>query len=120
MQIFDDIGGTVLANACGPCIGQWKRDDIDSGDVNSIVSSYNRNFSGRNDGNHQTLSFLTSPEIVTAMAIAGSLDFNPITDKLTAEDGSEFLLNPPEGDQLPENGFLFNLEGFIHLQKDRI
>ena len=113
MQVFDDIGGTVLANACGPCIGQWKRDDIDNGDVNSIVSSYNRNFSGRNDGNHQTLSFLTSPEIVTAMAIAGSLDFNPITDKLTAEDGSEFLLNPPEGDQLPENGFLFNLEGFI-------
>ena len=113
MQIFDDIGGTVLANACGPCIGQWKRDDIASGDVNSIVSSYNRNFSGRNDGNHQTLSFLTSPEIVTAMAIAGSLDFNPITDKLIAEDGSEFLLEPPEGDELPENGFEFNLEGFI-------
>ncbi len=113
MQIFDDIGGTVLANACGPCIGQWKRDDISSGDVNSIVSSYNRNFSGRNDGNHQTLSFLTSPEIVTAMAIAGTLDFNPITDKLVAEDGTEFLLEPPEGDQLPENGFEFTLTGHI-------
>ena len=113
MQIFDDIGGTVLANACGPCIGQWKRDDIKSGEVNSIVSSYNRNFSGRNDGNHQTLSFLTSPEIVTAMAIAGSLDFNPVTDKLVAEDGSEFLFKPPEGNELPENGFEFNLEGFI-------
>ena len=113
MQIFDDIGGTVLANACGPCIGQWKRDDIKSGEVNSIVSSYNRNFSGRNDGNHQTLSFLTSPEIVTAMAIAGSLDFNPVTDKLVAGDGSEFLFKPPEGDELPENGFEFNLEGFI-------
>ena len=118
MQIFDDIGGTVLANACGPCIGQWKRDDIKSGEVNSIVSSYNRNFSGRNDGNHQTLSFLTSPEIVTAMAIAGSLDFNPITDKLIAEDGSEFLLEPPEGDELPENGFEFNLEGFIPPPKE--
>ena len=94
MQIFDDIGGTVLANACGPCIGQWKRDDIKSGEVNSIVSSYNRNFSGRNDGNHQTLSFLTSPEIVTAMAIAGSLDFNPITDKLVNHSGKPYICFP--------------------------
>ena len=112
MQIFDDIGGTVLANACGPCIGQWQRDDIQSGEVNSIVSSYNRNFSGRNDGNHQTLSFLTSPEIVTAMAIAGTLDFNPIKDKLVTADGKEFSFEAPAGDQLPENGFEFNLEGF--------
>ena len=112
MQIFDDIGGTVLANACGPCIGQWQRDDIQSGEVNSIVSSYNRNFSGRNDGNHQTLSFLTSPEIVTAMAIAGTLDFNPIKDKLVTADGEEFSFKPPAGDQLPENGFEFNLAGF--------
>ena len=112
MQIFDDIGGTVLANACGPCIGQWQRDDIQSGEVNSIVSSYNRNFSGRNDGNHQTLSFLTSPEIVTAMAIAGTLDFNPLEDKLVSSDGVEFMFEAPHGDQLPENGFEFNLEGF--------
>jgi aconitate hydratase len=104
MQLLDDIGGTVLANACGPCIGQWKREDVSKGDVNSIVSSYNRNFSGRNDGNHQTLSFLTSPEIVTAMALAGSLDFNPQKDKLTAADGTEFSLEPPTGSELPTNG----------------
>ena len=113
MQLLDDIGGTVLANACGPCIGQWKREDISKGDVNSIVSSYNRNFSGRNDGNHQTLSFLTSPEIVTAMALAGSLDFNPQKDKLTAADGTEFSLEPPTGAELPSNGFESSLVGFI-------
>ena len=118
MQLFDDIGGTVLANACGPCIGQWQRDDIQSGDVNSIVSSYNRNFSGRNDGNHQTLSFLTSPEIVTAMAIAGTLDFNPLEDKLISSDGIEFMFEPPQGDQLPENGFEFNLDGFTPPNSD--
>ena len=113
MQLLDDIGGTVLANACGPCIGQWKREDITEGEVNSIVSSYNRNFSGRNDGNHQTLSFLTSPEIVTAMALAGSLDFNPQKDKLTAADGSEFSLEAPTGSELPSKGFESSLVGFI-------
>ena len=113
MQLLDDIGGTVLANACGPCIGQWKREDVSKGDVNSIVSSYNRNFSGRNDGNHQTLSFLTSPEIVTAMALAGSLDFNPQKDKLTAADGTEFSLKPPTGSELPANGFESSLVGFV-------
>ena len=113
MQLLDDIGGTVLANACGPCIGQWKREDITEGEVNSIVSSYNRNFSGRNDGNHQTLSFLTSPEIVTAMALAGSLDFNPQKDKLTAADGTEFSLKPPTGSELLANGFESSLVGFI-------
>ncbi|OIR22857.1 MAG: aconitate hydratase [Marine Group III euryarchaeote CG-Epi2] len=113
MQLLDDIGGTVLANACGPCIGQWKREDVSKGDVNSIVSSYNRNFSGRNDGNHQTLSFLTSPEIVTAMALAGSLDFNPQKDKLTAADGTEFSLEPPTGSELPANGFESSLVGFV-------
>ena len=113
MQLLDDIGGTVLANACGPCIGQWKREDITEGEVNSIVSSYNRNFSGRNDGNHQTLSFLTSPEIVTAMALAGSLDFNPQKDKLTAADGSEFSLEAPTGSELPSKGFESSLVGFV-------
>jgi aconitate hydratase len=113
MQLLDDIGGTVLANACGPCIGQWKREDVTKGDVNSIVSSYNRNFSGRNDGNHQTLSFLTSPEIVTAMALAGSLDFNPQKDKLTAADGSEFSLEAPTGSELPSKGFESSLVGFV-------
>jgi aconitate hydratase len=113
MQLLDDIGGTVLANACGPCIGQWKREDVTKGEVNSIVSSYNRNFSGRNDGNHQTLSFLTSPEIVTAMALAGSLDFNPQKDKLTAADGTEFSLKPPTGSELPSKGFESSLVGFV-------
>jgi aconitate hydratase len=113
MQLLDDIGGTVLANACGPCIGQWKREDITEGEVNSIVSSYNRNFSGRNDGNHQTLSFLTSPEIVTAMALAGTLDFNPQKDKLTAADGTEFSLKPPTGSELPSKGFESSLVGFV-------
>ncbi len=113
MQLLDDIGGTVLANACGPCIGQWKREDITEGEVNSIISSYNRNFSGRNDGNHQTLSFLTSPEIVTAMALAGTLDFNPQKDKLTAADGTEFSLEPPTGSELPAKGFESSLVGFV-------
>jgi aconitate hydratase len=113
MQLLDDIGGTVLANACGPCIGQWKREDITEGEVNSIVSSYNRNFSGRNDGNHQTLSFLTSPEVVTAMALAGTLDFNPQKDKLTAADGTEFSLKPPTGLELPSKGFESSLVGFV-------
>ena len=112
MQLLDDIGGVVLANACGPCIGQWKREDS-KGEVNSIVSSYNRNFSGRNDGNHETLSFLTSPEIVTAMALAGSLDFNPQKDKLTAADGSEFSLEAPTGSELPSKGFESSLVGFV-------
>ena len=120
MQLLDDIGGTVLANACGPCIGQWKREDVSKGDVNSIVSSYNRNFSGRNDGNHQTLSFLTSPEIVTAMALAGSLDFNPQKDKLTAADGTEFSLEPPTGSELPANGFESSLVGFVPPSEDNI
>ena len=113
MQLLEDIGGTVLANACGPCIGQWKREDVTKGEVNSIVSSYNRNFSGRNDGNHQTLSFLTSPEIVTAMALAGTLDFNPQKDKLTAADGTEFSLKPPTGSELPSKGFESSLVGFV-------
>ncbi len=113
MQLLEDIGGTVLANACGPCIGQWKREDVSKGEVNSIVSSYNRNFSGRNDGNHQTLSFLTSPEVVTAMALAGSLDFNPQKDKLIAADGTEFTLKPPTGSELPSKGFESSLVGFV-------
>jgi len=119
MQLLNDIGGTVLANACGPCIGQWKREDS-QGEVNSIVSSYNRNFSGRNDGNHETLSFLTSPEIVTAMALAGSLDFNPQKDKLTAADGTEFTLEPPTGSELPANGFESSLVGFVPPSEDSV
>lgn len=82
-----DIGGVVLANACGPCIGQWDRQDVKKGEKNTIVTSYNRNFTGRNDANPATHAFVTSPELVTAMAIAGELGFNPETDELIAADG---------------------------------
>jgi aconitate hydratase len=104
-KTFDDFGGMVLANACGPCIGQWDRQDIKKGDKNSIVTSYNRNFTGRNDANPQTHGFVTSPEIVVALSIAGDLRFNPLTDELTAADGSKFKLQPPTGDTLPSAGF---------------
>ncbi|XP_043281519.1 aconitate hydratase, mitochondrial [Venturia canescens] len=100
-----DFGGVVLANACGPCIGQWDRQDIKKGDKNTIVTSYNRNFTGRNDANPATHAFVTSPELVTALSIAGRLDFNPVTDKLKGSDGKEFKLDDPYGDELPSRGF---------------
>ncbi len=106
------IGGTVLANACGPCIGQWKRDDIQKGESNTIVSSFNRNFPARNDGNTATLSFIGSPEIVTALAFAGDLRFNPMTDSIT-RDGVTFKFEAPVADELPVNGFLPGFDGFI-------
>ena len=105
MKALQDIGATVLANACGPCIGQWQRDDIKKGDVNSILTSFNRNFSGRNDANHNTLAFMSSPEVVVALSLAGRLDFDPRRDTLTAEDGTEIKLEPPTGDELPSKGF---------------
>src|SRR5262249_56036533 len=89
------IGGLVLANACGPCIGQWKRPEELAGRPNSIVTSYNRNFPGRNDGQRTTMHFIASPEIVTALALAGRLSFNPLTDPLTGADGRSFRLQPP-------------------------
>ncbi|XP_012670043.1 aconitate hydratase, mitochondrial [Clupea harengus] len=104
-KILSDVGGVVLANACGPCIGQWDRKDIKKGEKNTIVTSYNRNFTGRNDANPATHAFVTSPEIVTAMAIAGRLDFNPETDFLTAANGEKFKLLPPTGDELPARDF---------------
>lgn len=104
-QILRNFGGMVLANACGPCIGQWKRDDVKKGEPNTIVTSYNRNFTGRNDGNPKTHAFVTSPELVTAMMIAGRLDFNPVTDTITAPDGTKFKLDSPFGDELPSKGF---------------
>jgi aconitate hydratase len=107
------IGGTVLANACGPCIGQWNRSDIQKGEKNSILTSYNRNFPRRNDGNPHTLAFIGSPEIVTAMALAGSMKFDPTRDSLTGADGKEFKLEPPTGDELPANGFIADEKGFI-------
>src|SRR5574341_1186100 len=113
MKTFEDMGGTVLANACGPCIGQWKRDDIKQGEKNSIISSFNRNFPARNDGNAETLSFLSSPEVVTAMAFAGTLDFNPVTGTLTTKDGTKIKFEPPVGEELPAKGFAKGEEGFI-------
>ena len=104
-QVLREFGGLVLANACGPCIGQWDRKDIKKGDKNTIVSSYNRNFTGRNDANPATHAFVTSPEMVTALSIAGRLDFNPLTDELTGSDGKKFKLSPPSGDELPARGF---------------
>jgi aconitate hydratase len=105
LQTFLDFGGLVLANACGPCIGQWDRRDIKKGEKNTIVSSYNRNFTGRNDSNPETHAFVTSPDLVTAFAIAGDLRFNPITDTLKDKDGKEFKLKEPHGDALPERGY---------------
>lgn len=105
LQTFEEFGGVVLANACGPCIGQWDRKDVKKGEANSILSSYNRNFTGRNDGNPATHSFVTSPDLTVALTIAGRLSFNPLTDKLKDKDGNEFLLSPPTGDSLPPAGF---------------
>ena len=105
LDTFKNFGGVVLANACGPCIGQWDRKDIKKGDKNTIVSSFNRNFTSRNDGNPDTHSFVASPEITTAFAIAGDLRFNPLTDKLKDKDGNEFMLKPPVGVGLPINGY---------------
>ncbi|PYN99083.1 MAG: aconitate hydratase [Candidatus Rokuibacteriota bacterium] len=112
MDTFAQIGGTVLANACGPCIGQWKRTDIGPNQSNTIVSSFNRNFPGRNDGSQETLSFITSPDVVTALAFAGTLDFNPLTDTLTAPNGQRVRFTPPEGEELPRQGFARGAEGY--------
>ncbi len=113
LKDLEAIGATVLANACGPCIGQWKRDDIKEGESNSIVSSFNRNFPARNDGNAETLSFIGSPETVIGLALGGTLDFNFLDDTLTSKDGEEITLNPPIADELPDKGFEETLEGFI-------
>ena len=113
LQSFEDMGGVVLANACGPCIGQWARHTDDPSRKNSIITSFNRNFTKRNDGNPNTHAFVASPEIVTAMAIAGDLTFNPLTDTLTNEHGEQVKLDPPTGAELPPNGFDVEDAGFI-------
>src|SRR5213594_2310213 len=112
IDIFAKVGGTVLANACGPCIGQWKRTDVGPNQKNTIVSSFNRNFPGRNDGSQETLSFITSPDLVTALAFAGTLDFNPLTDTLTAPNGERVRFTAPEGEELPRDGFARGAEGY--------
>ncbi len=105
LDSFEKIGGIILANACGPCIGQWQRHNVDRNHRNSIITSFNRNFKKRNDGNPNTYAFVASPEIVTAMALGGRLSFNPLVDTLINEEGKEVKLDEPKGDELPTNGF---------------
>jgi aconitate hydratase len=113
LKVLTGIGGMVLANACGPCIGQWKRHDVRPGDRNSIITSFNRNFAGRNDSNPDTHAFVASPELVTAFALAGRLTFNPLTDSLTNPGGEQVKLRPPAGDELPRRGFMAGESGFV-------
>ncbi|KAL4779720.1 aconitase family-domain-containing protein [Aspergillus varians] len=105
LQTLEEFGGVILANACGPCIGQWDRQDVKKGTPNSIVSSYNRNFTGRNDANPATHAFVTSPDLVVALSIAGTLNFNPLTDTLKDKDGKDFKLKAPTGEGLPNRGY---------------
>tara|TARA_B100001146_G_scaffold110144_1_gene97366 strand:- start:45 stop:2327 length:2283 start_codon:yes stop_codon:yes gene_type:complete len=107
IETLKSIGATVLANACGPCIGQWHRPELKDGEKNSIVTSFNRNFPGRNDGKRDTMNFIASPEIVTAFALGGSLSFNPLEDSLETQDGKKIKLSPPEiAPEVPEKGFI--------------
>jgi aconitate hydratase len=118
LEAFESIGGVVLANACGPCIGQWARVNADQLPENSIMTSFNRNFAKRTDGNPKTHGFVASPEIVTAFAIAGTLDFNPITDTLVNESGQKVMLDVPHGDDLPAKGFAVEDAGLIPPSKE--
>ncbi len=118
MKTFENVGAVVLANACGPCIGQWKRDDIKTGDKNTILTSFNRNFRGRNDANPETLAFIGSPEIVMAMGLAGRIDFNPMTDELVGPNG-KIKLMAPQAPELPEKGFVPDVEGYQKPEGDQ-
>jgi aconitate hydratase len=112
IETFDKIGATVFANACGPCIGMWDREGAEKEERNTIVHSFNRNFSKRADGNPNTMAFVGSPELITALAVAGNLGFNPLTDTLLNEKGEEVMLEEPTGDELPERGFYAEDPGF--------
>jgi len=118
MKVLEEAGATVLANACGPCIGQWKRADIKPGTKNSILTSYNRNFARRNDGSAETMAFIGSPEIVTALAFGGKLSFDPRRDALKTPDGKEFRFTPPEADALPKKGLESDPAGYVEPAKD--
>jgi aconitate hydratase len=113
LAVFAELGGTVLANACGPCIGQWQRDNVGKGVANTIVSSFNRNFPARNDGSSATLSFLASPEVVVAYAIAGRLDINPIADPIPVGDRRVTLTAPAPAPEVPVAGFVFKADGYV-------
>lgn len=119
LDTFEDIGGLVLANACGPCIGQWARHMDDPNRKNSIITSFNRNFAKRNDGNSSTHAFVASPEIVTALVFAGDLTFNPLTDSLTNENGEQVKFDPPQGIELPPRGFSAEDVGYQAPSKDQ-
>jgi aconitate hydratase len=112
LKTFNDVGATLMSNSCGPCIGQWKRNDMKDGTANTIVTSFNRNFRGRQDSNPETLAFIGSPEIVMALGIAGRLDFNPMKDELTAPNGKKIKLQPPVADDLPKKGFVPDPDGY--------
>ena len=119
MEDLQRIGGTVLANACGPCIGQWQRDDQKAGEKNSIITSFNRNFPKRNDGSADTMAFIASPEVVIAYGLAGRLSFNPLTDSVTGDDGTEYRLTPPApAPELPANGFVRDVSGYVAPPED--
>ena len=119
IDLLKSIGATVLANACGPCIGQWHRPELKQGQKNTIVTSFNRNFPGRNDGKRETMNFIASPEIVIAFALGGSLSFNPIKDYLESDDGTKFKLEPPKlAPDVPDDGFLVANDIYIPPSKN--
>ncbi len=118
LQVFEDLGATLFTNACGPCIGQWDRSDRKGDEKNTIVHSFNRNFSKRADGNPNTHAFVGSPEMVAAIAISGRLDFDPVNDTLINEDGEEVKLDPPKGIELPPLGFDVEENGYVEPVKD--
>ncbi|RMH04542.1 MAG: aconitate hydratase [Planctomycetota bacterium] len=119
-EVLERVGATVLANACGPCIGQWQRDDIEKGTPNSIVTTFNRNFPARNDANPETLAFIGSPEIAVALGLAGRLDFNPLTDELEGPDGARWKLEPPgPAPDIPAEGFIGTGAGYQPPPADR-
>ena len=118
LEVLEGVGAKVLANACGPCIGQWQREDIEKGERNSILTSFNRNFARRNDGNIGTHAFISGPEMVMALAFGGRLDFNPLTDTLRTPDGGELRFEPPVAPELPEKGFAAGLAGYIDPPSD--
>ena len=113
IELFEKLESKIFTNACGPCIGKWNREGEDNTEKNSIIHSFNRNFAKRADGNPNTHAFVTSPEMVMAVALSGNLDFNPITDNLISEDGYKVVLDPPFGDELPSNGFDCEDNGYI-------
>src|SRR5690606_10030270 len=112
IEAFEKMGTMIFTNACGPCIGQWDREGASKGEKNTIIHSFNRNFSKRADGNPNTHAFVSSPEIVAALAIAGDLGFNPLTDTLTNSKGEQVKLDPPTGDELPSKGFAVEDNGY--------